>query len=164
MNRVALQRRLGELVQMERAAEYRQWAYERQCALQAEKWALLCDLMRASPFPTRQSLSRSAQWRAAAQHLRETLPPGELIEWALLQADIARNHERGVRDLRPHKDGPCHALIMDYAEMRRDKARAVLRWAEAATASGADVGGRPSRVFTSAEPQRPRRSERLSPE
>lgn len=155
MHRSALQKRVREILETERTPSYSQSAYERQRALQAEKWMLLCELVSRSPFATRQTLSPSAQWLEAARRLRDLAPAAELIDWALLQADIARNHERGVRDLRPHKDGPCHALVLDYVTMRRDKAQVVLRWAQAAGASGADNSRSPSRVFTSPEREPP---------
>lgn len=162
MQRSAIQKRVREILEIERTPSYRQCAYERQCALQAEKWTLLCELVARSPFVTRPRLSRSAQWLEAAHRLRDLAPATELIDWALLQADVARNHERGVRDLRPHKDGPCRTQALDYVTMRRDKAQIVLHSAQASSASGADNSRNPSRIFTSPEREPPRIGNPLS--
>ncbi len=47
----------------------------------------------------------------------------------LLQVEVTRNIERGVRDLRPRKIGPCHALLLEYVRDRKRKALAVHKWA-----------------------------------
>lgn len=152
MHRRELKERLRELVRIEAGAEFRHVAYEDQCALQAEKWACVCDLIALSSFPTRRTAARSEQWREAAKRLHDLVPAGELIDWALQQADIARNRERGVRDVRLHPDGPCHKLILDHACMRRDKARVVLGRARATRDRGADAVRGPSTVFTPPPP------------
>jgi hypothetical protein len=136
MPRQELKNRLRQVARME--ADHGLDDEER-CALQVEKWVLICDLLALAPFATRSSISRSMQWREAARRLRDSIPPGELIEWALLQADIAHNHERGVRDPRPQLAGPCHKLLLDHAGMRRDQVRAALGSARAARESGADA-------------------------
>jgi hypothetical protein len=155
MYRRELKERLRELVRTEASAEFQRLAEEDRRMLQADKWQCACDLLALAAFPTRAGLTRSAQWREAAKRLHDLMPPGELIDWALQQADIARNRERGVRDLRPQPDGPCHTLVLDYARMRRDKARVLLGRARAARETGADIVRGPSGVFTTGEPAPP---------
>jgi hypothetical protein len=155
MHRRELKERLRELVRVEASAEFTRVAQEDQCALQAEKWQCVCDLLAVSSFPTRAGTTRSAQWREAAKRLHDLMPPGELIDWALQQADIARNRERGVRDVRPHPDGPCHTLILDYVLMCRDKARILLGRARAVREPGADASFGPAAGATTGESSPP---------
>ena len=125
-----------------------QLGHAARCRLELERWRLVEQLIGASPFATRTTLPRSRQWRDATERLRDAAPCPELLDWLLLQAEVARNLERGVRDLRPRKDGPCHMLALQHAMSRRRKAEVVLGWAEAALEQGADLTRRPSRVFT----------------
>ncbi len=60
----------------------------------------------------------------------------ELLDWALLQAEIAENLARGIRDMRPRKNGPCHCLLLEYVANRKRKALAVLRFAKASEEEG----------------------------
>ena len=118
-----------------------------QCRLELERWALVAELVRRNPFPTPGYLPRSEQWRRATARLRGAVPCPELLDWLLLQVEVATNLEKGVRDMRPRKDGPCHALALAHAERRRRKAEVVLAWAETAVANGADTSRGPSAVF-----------------
>lgn len=103
--------------------------------LELEKWRLIHEHPHRHPFPTPARLVRSAQWREAANRVRD-LGEVELLDWALQQAEIARNLERGVRDLRPRKNGPCHGLLLEYAANRKRKALAVLHFAKAGVDEG----------------------------
>lgn len=114
-----------------------------------ERWELVIALLELQPFPTRRVLPRSEQWRDAAARVRDVADCRELVDWAIQQAEIARNLERGVRDMRPRKDGPCHALLLEHARVRLRKANVVLTWLDAARDGGADLMRGPSRVFTS---------------
>lgn len=140
MPRQELKRRLRDLVRFETDPSYGTLGEEEQLALQAEKWVLICDLLALAPFRTSTSIGRSMQWREAARRLCDSIPPGELTEWALLQADIAHNHERGVRDVRRHPTGSCHRLLLAYAGMRRDKVRAALDVLRARRAGRLEAG------------------------
>ena len=60
----------------------------------------------------------------------------ELIDWAIPQAEIADNLARGIRDMRPRKNGPCHCLLREYVANRKRKALAVLRFAKASEEEG----------------------------
>lgn len=120
------------------------------CRLEVERWSVVAELIRRRPFASPPYLPRSAQWRRAVALLREAAPCPALLDWLLLQVEVAANVERGVRDLRPRRDGPCHALALAFAEQRLRKAVAVLAWAETAAQTDADMLQAPSPVFAGA--------------
>ena len=100
-----------------------------------EKWRLVHKWVHAHPFASRDYLPRSRQWREALQRIRDIGEP-ELIDWVVLQIEIARNLERGVQEMRPRKNGPCHQLILEYVGNRKRKALAVLHFARSAEEEG----------------------------
>ena len=97
--------------------------------LEFEKWRLIHKQVHQHPFTLAARLARAAQWREAANRIRD-LGEVELLDWTLQQAEIADNLERGIQDLRPRKNGPCHALVLEYLANRKRKALAVLRFAK----------------------------------
>lgn len=99
--------------------------------LTLRKWRLIHRHVHDHPFATRARLKRSDQWREAANHIRD-IGETELLDWALLQAEVADNLERGVQDMRPRKKGSCHALLLEYINNRKRKALAVHKWVLAA--------------------------------
>ncbi|MCC2113228.1 MAG: hypothetical protein KDJ16_14430 [Hyphomicrobiales bacterium] len=103
--------------------------------IEFQKWQLIHKWIHGRPFRTREHLPRSRQWREALDHVRD-LRDQELIDWVLLQAEVAGNLERGIQDLRPRKNGPCHPLILEYVANRKRKALAVLHFARAAEEEG----------------------------
>ncbi len=103
--------------------------------LEFEKWRLIHKQLRQHPFTLPARLSRAAQWREAANRIRD-LGEIELLDWALQQAEIAHNLERGIQDLRPRKSGPCHALVLEYVANRKRKALAVLHFTKAGQDDG----------------------------
>ncbi len=103
--------------------------------LEFEKWRLIHKQVHRHPFTLPARLTRAAQWREAADRIRD-LGEIELLDWTLRQAEIAGNLERGIQDLRPRKNGPCHALVLEYLANRKRKALAVLRFAKAADDGG----------------------------
>lgn len=109
--------------------------------LSLRRWRLIHKFVHANPFPTRASKPRSRQWRDAAGHAHDIGEP-ELIDWVLLQSQVAANLERGIHDLRPRKSGPCHPLFEEWVRDRKRKALAVLRWAQAAEEAGSGAGWR----------------------
>lgn len=115
---------------------------------QVERWDLVVALVEAHPFATRPGLKRSAQWREAGARLAARVPCPELAAWVREQAEIAANIERGVRDLRPRKTGPCHQLVAAHVRARRQKAIAVERWLALASDQGADEMRGASPVFS----------------
>jgi hypothetical protein len=117
------------------ALEGNEDAYLARQELEFEKWRLIHKQVHRHPFTTPQRLARSAQWRAAANSIRD-LGEVELLDWALQQAEIADNLERGIQDLRPRKNGPCHALVLEYLANCKRKALAVLRFAKAGEDDG----------------------------
>jgi hypothetical protein len=104
-------------------------------ALDFEKWRLIHKYVHDHPFATRERPPRSEQWREAASRVRDLGEP-ELLDWTLLQAEIAGNLEHGIQDLRPRKNGPCHCLVLEYVANRKRKALAVLRFAQASDEEG----------------------------
>ena len=98
------------------------------CELDLRKWRLIQKHFHGHPFPTPSRIKRSEQWRDAVQYVRDVGEP-EVLDWVLLQAEVAHNIERGVREMRPRKNGPCHELLMEYLNNRKRKAMAVYKWA-----------------------------------
>ena len=98
------------------------------CGQTLKKWRLIHKHFHAYSFPTKTRLKRSEQWRNAVQHVRD-LNDMEVLDWVLLQAEVAGNIERGVREMRPRKNGPCHDLLLEYVRNRKRKAMAVYKWA-----------------------------------
>ena len=100
-----------------------------------EKWRLIHRYVHDHPFRARRRLPRAEPWREAANRVR-ALDETELIDWAVLQAEIADNLARGIRDMRPRKTGSCHGLLLDYVANRKRKALAVPRFAKASEEDG----------------------------
>lgn len=110
-------------------------------ALQARKWTLLHDGICAHPFTVGTHLPRHEQWLTTRALVRELgIDEPELIDWMAQQAEIHRHLALGIPDLRPRKDGPCHAVLVDHLAKRRFKALAVYRWHLAADADGGPAG------------------------
>jgi hypothetical protein len=127
--------RIREIVDLQDTARNGGAPYLADPRLELEKWTLIYKHLRGQPFATDARLSRAEQWREAADQVRD-LRELELLDWVIQQAEIAQNLERGIRDLRPRKDGPCHPLILDYVADRRRKAKAVLDFAQAGANEG----------------------------
>ncbi|MEQ1712039.1 MAG: hypothetical protein ABL908_11640, partial [Hyphomicrobium sp.] len=64
------------------------------------------------------------------------LGESELLDWVLLQVDVARNLEKGVQDMRPRKNGPTFLVMLEYVANRKRKALAILKWVKAAEREG----------------------------
>jgi len=107
---------------------------ERQ-ALQLAKWRAIHIFLHKTPYRDRPGLSRSQQWSAALDRIRE-LHETELIDWVVLQVEVARNLERGVQDMRPRKNGPTFLVMLEHVANRKRKALAVLKWMRAADRDG----------------------------
>ena len=75
------------------------------------------------------------QWRAALEKFRP-LRDRELIDWLILQIDVATNLANGVQDMRPRDPGPTWLVTLEYVSNRKRKALATLHWAEAAEKEG----------------------------
>ena len=102
--------------------------YSENCRLEAEKWRIIHELLAAHPFPDRRLARRSEQWREAFARVRD-IAEDELHSWLLLQVEVAANIERGVREMRPRKAGPCHPQIEEFARQRLAKAEKILAFA-----------------------------------
>jgi hypothetical protein len=102
--------------------------------LEFRKWRLLHKAVHRRRFVIEPDLSRAQQWRRARDHVADLEEP-EVEAWIDQQVEIAAHRAAGIEDLRPRKDGPCQALLLEYVGNRTRKARALLRWAQEATAS-----------------------------
>ena len=151
MTHSSLKARLKAVIAAQLSPERKARSYVEYCALEVERWTLVVTLLERQPFATTSHLPRSDQWRRAAARLREAAPCPALLDWMLVQVEVAVNLERRIRDLRPRKHGPCHTLAVAYAVQNRRKAEVVLAWAESATVAGADLTREPSWVFSSAD-------------
>ncbi len=109
--------------------------YLETCRREAEKWRLIHQLVEAHPFSTRERLKRSQQWREAFDRVRD-IRDREFHAWILLQVEVAANIERGVREMRPRKSGPCWPQIVEYARQRMVKAEKILTFASEGVKSG----------------------------
>ena len=109
--------------------------YLEACRREAEKWRLIHQLVEAHPFSTRERLKRSQQWREAFDRVRD-IRDREFHAWILLQVEVAANIERGVREMRPRKAGPCWPQIVEYARQRMVKAEKILTFANEGVKSG----------------------------
>ncbi len=131
----ALRLEIREAVAHEAACDARDGDEIARRGAQFRKWRLIHKLVHGQPFRDRRRIPRSAQWSEALDRVRE-LRDTELIDWVGLQIEVARNIEKGVRDLRPRKGGPTYLVLLEYVANRKRKALAVLHWAEAAEAEG----------------------------
>jgi hypothetical protein len=100
-----------------------------------EKWRLIHDWTRRHPYRDNPRASRPDQWRAALETFR-SLRDRELIDWLILQIDVATNLANGVQDMRPRDPGPTWLATLEYVANRKRKALATLHWAEAAEKEG----------------------------
>jgi hypothetical protein len=107
----------------------------RQRRLQYEKWRLILQYLRARSLPKPPAAKRSEQWRAMLEATRELLDR-DVSEFICLQMEIARNHEKGVRDLRPARRGDVREALLEFVHMRERKALRNLEWEEEAQREG----------------------------
>ncbi len=112
-------------------------AYLARTELHVRRWRLIHKYVHGHPFTTAAHLPRSEQWRGVVDYVHD-IGDQELIDWVVIQIDVARNREHGIPDLRPRKNGPCHPLVLEYVVDRKRKALAVQKWALAA-GSGAST-------------------------
>ncbi|HQF31156.1 MAG TPA: hypothetical protein PLJ34_06895 [Hyphomicrobiales bacterium] len=130
-----LLREIRAVVEAEQDMEFAAFDDVARCEHELHKWQLIHKYIHDRPFRTRMTIARSEQWREALTEVREVGDP-ELIDWMLLQVAVAGNLERGIQDLRPRKNGPCHELILEYVGNRKRKALAVLHFAQKAETEG----------------------------
>lgn len=162
MDRQRLKTHLADCVAVERGAGWRACSGAEQAAHEVRKWRLAEAALRSAVIPVKASLPRSRQWQAAARLVRDVAPLPEIVDYALEQASIHRNHERGIRDMRPCRQVSCRQALLDHVASRRRKAEVVAGWLDAAIGQGADLARLPSRVFTSPERAPPRLGNPLS--
>jgi len=126
---------IHELISREQQLEGDDSAYLERMTLQFEKWRSIHKFVHGHGFDVSRHRLRSDQWRAAAAHIRD-LGEMELLDWVLLQAEVADNLHNGIQDMRPRKNGPCHHVMLEYVANRKRHARAVLQFAEEGSQSG----------------------------
>ncbi|KAB2850329.1 MAG: hypothetical protein F9K44_05240 [Hyphomicrobiaceae bacterium] len=86
-------------------------------------------------YRDKERVERSAQWQGALARFR-SVADRALIDWLLVQIDVACNLAHGIPDLRPRKDGPTWLVLLEHVANRKRKAKAVLDWLIAADKSG----------------------------
>ncbi len=128
-------RKIRDILEHQASADFAALSDRARSQSELRKWSLVHKYVHHFPFKTRQLLSRSDQWREALNVLRD-LGETELIDWMIVQIEVARNLERGIQDLRPRKNGPCHPLVLEYVANRKRKALAVLHFASSAEEEG----------------------------
>lgn len=104
-------------------------------AMHLAKWRAIHGFLHKTPYRDRPGQKRSQQWSAVVERVRD-LGEIELIDWVLLQVDVARNLERGIQDMRPRKNGPTFLVMLEYVANRKRKALAILKWVKEADRDG----------------------------
>jgi len=102
---------------------------------QLDKWRAIHRFLHRMPYRDRAGLKRSDQWAGVMERVRD-LGERELVEWVLLQIEVARNREKGIPDMRPRKNGPTFLVMLEYVGNRKRKALALLKWAISADRDG----------------------------
>jgi hypothetical protein len=119
---------LASILEEERALAEISVTPRRAAEVQVRKWEAIRSFLESHPFEVSETLSRADQWRRVGRHLGDVLGEPETLSWVAVQAEIADHIARGIQDLRPRGDGPCHAVLMRWVRGREFKARAVLAW------------------------------------
>lgn len=107
---------------------------------QLETWRAIQRYMHKTPFRDRAGLKRSDQWRSVLERVRD-LDQLELIDWVVLQVEVAGNREKGIPDMRPRKNGHAFLVMLEYVSNRKRKALALLKWALEAEREGFITSG-----------------------
>ncbi|TCS61233.1 hypothetical protein [Varunaivibrio sulfuroxidans] len=105
-------------------------------AFRHKKWREIHKYLHNHPFHVNSALERSQQWRRVFDFMRTIVEEDEITDWLLVQIDVANNLERGIRDLRPRKNGPCYDVFMEFIRDRKRKAKVVHRWLQDAQTQG----------------------------
>lgn len=119
--------------------------------------------MYQSPFRDRPGIKRSDQWRSVLDRVRGLNEP-ELVDWVMLQVEVASNRERGLPDMRPRKNGPTFLVLLEYVANRKRKALALRKWAISADREGGSppIPARLRPIFRSSTGQQPRATWEMS--
>lgn len=119
---------LEDIHVLENSSEIEGATQQVRAELQHRKWRVLHKSLHDNPFQVPETLSRQEQWRRVRDHIKKTLDEPDIIDWVIVQKDVAANLAAGIQDLRPRKNGPCYELLMEFVRDRKRKALAVLRW------------------------------------
>ena len=131
--RRALLQKIRESVQAQEVQE--EAPYLQRIADQLAKWRMIHKFVHAAPFVTRELQTRAEQWREVVDYARD-LRELEILEWVLVQINVAENLANGIRDMRPRKSGPCHPLLLEFVADKKRKALVVYKWSLAAEEQG----------------------------
>lgn len=126
---------IHRIIAREQDLEGDESAYLERMRLQFEKWRYIHNFVHGHPFDVSRHRLRAGQWRAVMGHIRD-VDEIELIDWVLLQAEVADNLHNGIQDMRPRKGGPCHHVMLEYVANRKRHAKAVLTFAKAGAEDG----------------------------
>ncbi len=119
--------KIRELLDTEHDVESRGKPLER-AEFRFHKWQFIHKTIHDHPFSVRMNQPRAEQWREALNIIRD-IGEMELIDWVLLQVEVAQNLSNGIQDMRPRKGGQCHPLLLEYTGNRKRHALAVLHFA-----------------------------------
>ncbi|MBL6932686.1 MAG: hypothetical protein ISR45_07020 [Rhodospirillales bacterium] len=120
--------KLEEIKLRERLLESEQEHSEEWIIVQNKKWEAIHHYLAAHPFQVSEKLPRFEQWRRVRDHLKKILDEPEMIDWVILQIDVAKNLAAGIHEMRPRKKGPCYDILMEWVIHRERKSKAVVEW------------------------------------
>ena len=117
-----------DILQQERLFEGHQVNSEEWVLFQHKKWKAIHHHLDAYPFQVSEKLPRHEQWRRVRDHLKQTLDEPAMIDWVIVQIDVAKNLAAGIHEMRPRKKGPCYDVLMEWVVNRERKALAIVQW------------------------------------
>jgi hypothetical protein len=124
----SLCRRLAEARARERSGERSETTPQQWADLQMQKWDIIGNLLRVSPFTVTPDIARSDQWRRVRDHLKTSLNEPEITDWLIQQIEVAANLAAGIHEMRPRRSGPCYDIVMEWVANRQRKTQAVVKW------------------------------------
>ncbi len=124
----ALLNELNALMDFLGSPAYDSRSYDEQADAQFQKWRLIHKYFHSTPFQVSETPPRAEQWKKVLDHIKKTVADPELIDWLIVQIEVAENIAAGIRDLRPRRSEPCYEVFLEYVANRKRKALAVLHW------------------------------------
>ncbi len=105
---------------------------------QLRRWREIHKRLHATPIQPSADLPRAEQWRYIADYVKKQVAEPEIDGWVAEQIAVAENLARGIQDMRPRKQGPVHALLLEWVADRKHKAHAEVKWNLAVEEAGGD--------------------------
>ncbi len=121
---------LNVLMEFLESPDYDSISYHEQVEAQFQRWRLIHKYFHKNPFQVSETPPRAEQWGKVLDHIKKTVADPELVDWLIVQKEVAENIAAGIRDLRPRRSEPCYELLLGYVANRKRKALAVLHWAK----------------------------------